>query len=87
MTGFGRTYHKKAVRTIPVGLKCESRYSSYSHHQRDSLIVSIMEEILNQSMISVTICDEGNVAKVSVTVRDGVIARISFRIGHGGRPR
>jgi hypothetical protein len=54
-------------------LKGEKQYSSSSHPQRDSLIVSIMEEILSQSMISVTVCDR-------------IIARISFRIAHGGRP-
>jgi hypothetical protein len=77
---------RKAVSAIPVGLKCETRYISYSYSQRDSLAASTMEEILSQSMISVTVYDEGNVAKVSVTVCDGVIARIFFSIGHGGKP-
>ncbi len=50
-------YGIKDVSAIPVGLKCEPRYSCYSHCQRDTLIVSIMEEILSQSMMYVTVCD------------------------------
>ncbi len=56
-----------------MGLKCETRYSCYFYPQRDSLIVSsIMEEILIQSMMSVTVCAGRNVAaNVFVTVCDG----------------
>jgi hypothetical protein len=46
---------KKVVGAISVGLKCGTRYSCYSHLQRDSLIVSIMEDILSQSMMFVTV--------------------------------
>jgi hypothetical protein len=45
----------KAVSANSVGLKYETRYNCYYHLQRDSLIVSIMEDILNQSMMSVTV--------------------------------
>ncbi len=45
---------EKAVNAISVGLKCEIRYSCYSHFQRYRLILSIKEDILSQSMMSLT---------------------------------
>ncbi len=49
----------KAVSAISVGLKYETRDNCYYHLQRDSLIVSIMEDILSQSMMSVRVSGGG----------------------------
>jgi hypothetical protein len=65
-----------------VELKYETRYSWYSYPQKDSCI---MEEILSQSMISVTDYDRENVAaNVSVTVFDGrnIAANVSVTVCH-----
>jgi hypothetical protein len=63
---------KKAVSAIPVGLKCETRCSCSSRLGRDNSIIFIMEEILSQPMMSVTICDRPNVAKVSARAPRGM---------------
>jgi len=38
---------KKPVSAIPMGLKCETRYSCYSHLQRDSLIILSWKRFLS----------------------------------------
>jgi len=55
----------KSVSAIPVGSKRETRYSCYSHLERHNWTLFIMEEILSQLMMSVTVCDGPNVTKVS----------------------
>ncbi len=57
--------------------KCETRYSCYSHPEKDNSIIFIMEEILSQSMMSVMIFGRLNIAKVFDTVCNGILSYLS----------
>ncbi len=69
---------EKAVSAIPVGLKYETRYRCYSHLQRDSLIVSIMEDILRQLMMSVTVYGAGGVVQICIPIHFSTAFRSCF---------